>query len=53
MAVMIKGHKVSLDKIDGVLLKQVSNEMLRKHLADTRGHVKMHLDRAQQIEASL
>lgn len=47
---MIKGHTEALAMIDNQLLKTAKNEALKKHLAETRGHVAMHLDQAKKLK---
>lgn len=47
---MIKGHNEVLAMIDGKLLKQAKNGDLKKHLAETRQHVAMHLEAAKKLK---
>lgn len=53
LAAMVKGHTEALSTIDTQLLKTAKNEVLKKHLTETRGHVAAHLEKAQQLQANM
>lgn len=46
---MIKGHNEALMMIDNKLIPTAKNDSLKKHLADTRAHVAMHLEEAKKL----
>ena len=48
---MVKGHTEALALIDGRLLSLASAGPVRDHLTATRGHVAMHLEAAQKLQA--
>ncbi|MDQ3623616.1 MAG: DUF4142 domain-containing protein [Verrucomicrobiota bacterium] len=52
VAAMIKGHTEVLAMIDNELLKSAENESLKKHLAETREHVAMHLEAAKKLQGA-
>lgn len=49
---MVKGHTEVLALIDGRLLSLASAGPVRDHLTKTRGHVAMHLEAAQKLQAA-
>ncbi len=49
---MDKGHTEVLATIDNRLMPEATNDNLKKHLAETRGHVAMHLEMAKKLKAS-
>lgn len=49
---MVKGHTEVLALIDGRLLSLASAGPVRDHLTQTRGHVAMHLEAAQKLQAN-
>ncbi len=49
---MVKGHSEVLAMIDNELLKSAQNDSLKKHLAETREHVAMHLDAAKKLQGN-
>jgi putative membrane protein len=50
---MVKGHEAVLQTIDDNLLKNVSNEKLKKQIEATREHVDHHLEAAKEIQGKL
>ncbi len=50
---MIKDHQDALNMIDNQLIPAAQNEALRNHLAETRGHVAIHLERAKEVQANM
>ncbi len=50
---MVKGHSEVLEMIDGKLLKSTENELLQKHLKETRSTVAQHLEMGKKLQASL
>ncbi len=50
---MIKGHAEVQDMIDNQLLKNAQSEAVKKHLAETRSHVAMHLDEAKKLQGGM
>ncbi len=53
MDAQIKAHRDVLATIDDKLLPNAKNADLKAHLGEVRHHVSMHLDKAQEISASL
>jgi putative membrane protein len=50
---MVKDHQDALNMLDNQLIPAAKNEAVRNHLTETRGHVAMHLERAQQIKTNM
>jgi putative membrane protein len=50
---MVKGHEAVLQTIDDNLLKNVTNEQLKKQIEATREHVDHHLEAAKEIQSKL
>lgn len=50
IAAMIQGHTEVLEMIDTHCMKTAENEALKKHLAETREHIAMHLATAKEIQ---
>ena len=50
---MVKGHTEVLAMSDGELIKSAENEALKKHLAETREHVAMHLEQGKKLQADV
>jgi putative membrane protein len=50
---MVKGHEAALQTIDDNLLKNVTNEKLKKQIEATRVHVEHHLQDAKDIQSKL
>ena len=48
---MVKGHTEALSLIDTRLIALASSEPVKKHLAETRDHVAMHLEAARKLQA--
>lgn len=53
MEAMVAGHTEVLAMIDGELLKTAENEVLKKHLTETREHIAMHLEEGKKIQAGM
>lgn len=53
VAAMVKGHTEVLAMIDNELLKNAKNDALKKHLAETRSHIAMHLEEGKKLQSGL
>lgn len=49
---MIKGHTEVLEMIDSQLLPKAGNDMLKKHLTETREHVASHLEAVKKLQGN-
>lgn len=50
---MVVGHADTLTKLDTMLIPAATDEAVKAHLTRTREHVKMHHDRAVEIQTQL
>ena len=50
IAAMIKDHTEVLAMIDGPLMQAATKDAVKKHLAETRGHIAHHLKAAQALQ---
>lgn len=50
---MVKGHTEALAKLDNELIPSASNEAVKAHLTEARGHVAAHLEQGKTLQASL
>ena len=50
---MVTDHAETLTMLDSMLIPAASDEAVRTHLTMTRDHVKMHHDRAREIQTQL
>ncbi len=53
IAAMVQDHTEVLSKIDNELLPNATDPELAKHLRETRTHIAMHLEHAQELHGSL
>ncbi len=53
IADMVKGHAEALHVIDTRLMPVAINPLVKRELANLRGHVVMHLQKAQAIQAQI
>jgi len=52
-AAMVKGHTEVMNMIDSKLLKTASDDVLKKHLTETRTHIAAHLEKAKQLQSNV
>lgn len=45
--------KGAVDAVDNQLLQNAQSEAVKKHLAETRSHVTMHLDEARKLQGGV
>lgn len=50
---MVKGHTEALAKLDNELIPAATNDAIKAHLTETRGHIAMHLERGQALQGSM
>lgn len=50
---MIKDHQEALSMLDNQLIPGAKSEEVKKHLNETRGHVAMHLNHAEQLKQNM
>lgn len=49
---MVNGHADVLKLIDETLIPDAQNEAVKKHLAEVRGHVAMHLEQGKRLQGA-
>lgn len=50
---MVRGHTEALAKLDDELIPAATNDAVKSHLTETRGHIETHLERGKTLQASM